>query len=280
MKDRKKTLAIAAVLAISFFSLFSSSSIAQDQKKKESMYSLCQRKILHGGELMYLSSNKDKPCWKIVSRDSIKYGDIIKLRQSKSIHFVYIFGDDDLSDEDFDPIFNVRIKEISKVLKDRPDVIKVQRAEIDTKCSPGLFGARAKYRKYDRVEEVVDAQIFNRFHLRGNPDEPSVSRFHVTFMNSDKSCDRTDSRRLRKLFLFKPDEIAPPSANSDAIAASERPVGYKSLAVKIGKGSFRSGYYSASFSLRHGPEYEIIVSDLSTYLNRDLRDSIELRISE
>jgi hypothetical protein len=259
--------------AIALFLMSLSPSMGQNEKA----FGLCQKKALHGGETLYLSANKHKTCWKVWRGGIINYSDLKAIPDTNRFGFVYVFGDSSLKDDSFDPIFNVKIKEISNVSTDRPKIVTVLRDEIVTRCK-SFFGLNKGEKRNRKVIEEVDAQIYNRFHSRGSPDEPSISSLHIPFLNSNDVCDRTDSKQLRKLFVLDSEEIARPKDNSEAIADPLRATAYKKISVRIGEGRFRNGLFSASFYIQKGPEYNLVVNDLSTYIDRSLRDTLNIEI--
>ncbi len=259
------------VFVLVFFSLAGTVSAAS------MAYPLCKSVGLKGGELLYLQKTQSESlCWEALKKSRISGSDLHK--RGNSYRFAYVFGGDAL-ETTFDPIFNVKYREVGKAGDKAATTVSVFRDEMQTSC---LIKSKAGLRKYlyktfDRTE--IDAAWLNAYH-EGRITTPSrrFYKFHVWFGNSLRQCARTDKAELRRLFAIAdvdfPDHenILSRLINSftatHAIAARTGKI-YKSFNIEIVKGEFLGKYYSGSFSVPAGGHFEVEINDLSTYLPND-----------
>jgi len=253
-----------------FFGSFAgiSPSLAKD-------FPLCRSHRASGGDILYLSKEGRTICWKVVE-DDIPTTDLFTY--SNAYRFVYVFGEPTLS-QDFDPIFNVQIKQIAKEGEVLSNYINLYRKEIETLCGKSFFRKLNKRINIEFKPNQMDGAVYNNYHS-GKSRDPgrTLSRFHIWFQNSRKECVRTDSSDLRPSFTIE-DILFPPRqpliarlflGTGTALASGPGASQYRQISVEIGQGSFRGDNILAtgSFSVRPGAEYDIVANDLSTYIDR------------
>jgi hypothetical protein len=254
-------------------------------------YPTCEKLKLHGGEIVYLSTKAGDICWRLLAQKQISRNDL-KIKGG-TYRFSYIFGDDEL-DDNFDPIFNVKIKELAVENSVLNTKIGLYRAEIRTNCKKHILKKIAAG-TYDKFTETdVSGSLFNDYHA-GKRNDPgsALSDFHIGFENSLKKCVRTDDKKLRRTFeidgiRFPPEQgkiagtFAALIGTAPAIAEGRDAARYKKISVQIGKGEFRGGdYLVGSFFVPAGADFDVIASDLSTHLAGDfLRPSVKFEIRD
>jgi hypothetical protein len=249
-------------------------------------YPTCDRLNLQGGEILYLSLKGKQNCWKKITGNNILRNDLrIK---GGTYRFSYIFGDEEITN-DFDPIFNVKIKELSSDSSIVNSKIGLYRAKLITNCKKQVGKKIAPGTNDLLAETDVSGLLYNDYHAGKRKDPGAkLSSFHIGFENSLKECVRTDDKNLRKSFEIdgikfpaEPGFVASLIGTPPAVAAGKDSAKYKKISVQIGKGEFRGDYLTGSFFVPAGADFDVIASDLSTRLSGHfLRPPVKFRIRE
>ncbi len=252
-------------------------------------YPTCDGEIPESGDILTLAKRGEHKCWQPVG------GEILKIKKSLidngNLKFVYIFGMEE--NDDFDPIFNVKIKEIAENEESVVDRnITLLRDKIVTKCSKyfGRLKDKGEFKAYGFLGRGdVDGFQYNKYHKTDKQITSNLNNFHIYFKNSLNKCIRTDDDELKKFFAINdidyqqlPGIVARLFGAQPAMAAGPDANRYRKISVRIARGAFRGDALSGNFNIpANGSEYDIIVQDLSTYPGGiQLRDSIRFRIEK
>lgn len=236
----------------------------------------CEINTLKSGDLAYVAQMKNKKCWKKVRSKTLHLKDHFKgIPKDEPLRFAYIFKK---ADVEYDPIFVVKMKELSTGSKDTLSTkIQLLRSKITTFCNRREKSVKDghTYESYGDVKKIVEigGDIYQSVHQSDRNDVPKVLRkFHLVFRNSKNTCESTASKDLRKFFAIADDITFPESKkrlatifniSSPAMAAGKDAIKYKKIRVRLTRGTFKTGFTAVSFRLDNNREYDLVMQNLS-----------------